>query len=167
MSQTNTNTGAGNTNRNQNAARGRRAWGGSGGQGLGGSTSGRENSSIAKYSFKRKMKDGCLSKLTITDGSNRATWQKKIVDTLPLFCADKEYQFVGGIICKDTEVTEADFKEIDPDSDLWSIKYYIEINTINPNVPAVNGVCPPIKEMVEKIRVFDTNIQKQLLTEYE
>ena len=77
MSQTNTNTGGGNTNRNQNAARGGRDRGGSGGRDRGGRTSGRGNSSIAKYSFEGKMEDGCLSKLTITENSNRATQHKK------------------------------------------------------------------------------------------
>ena len=68
MSQTNTNTGGGNSSRNQNAARDRQGRGGSGGQGRGG----HRNSSITKYLFEGKMKDGCHSKLTITDGSRRA-----------------------------------------------------------------------------------------------
>ena len=113
------------------------------------------------------MKDGCLSKLTITESSNRATQHKKIVDGLPVFCADKGYRFVDDIVCKNTELTEADFQETYPDSVLWSTKYHAEIDTVDPNVIAMNGVRPPIKEMVESIHVFDTNIQKQLLAEYE
>ena len=62
------------------------------------------------------MKDGCLSKLIITDGSNRATQHKKIVDALPVFCADKGSRFVDDIICKNTKLTEAGFKERDLDS---------------------------------------------------
>ena len=57
------------------------------------------------------MKDGCLSKFIITDGSSRATQHKKMVDALPVFCADKGYWFVDDIICKDTELTYADFQE--------------------------------------------------------
>ena len=46
------------------------------------------------------MKDGCLSKLTITESSNRATQYKKIVDALLVYCADKGYGYVDNIICK-------------------------------------------------------------------
>ena len=70
MSQTNTNTGGNNTNRNQNATRGGQGQGGSSSQGHRGRISNRGNGSIAKYSFDRKMKDGCLSKLTITESTN-------------------------------------------------------------------------------------------------
>ena len=71
------------------------------------------------------MRDGCLSKLTITESTVRATQYKKIVDTLPVYCADKEYRFVGNIIRKDTELTEVDFQEPYPNTALWSTKYYI------------------------------------------
>ena len=71
------------------------------------------------------MKDDCLSKLTITDGSNIATQHKKTVNALPVFCADKVYLFVNEIICKNTELTEADFQETYPRAVLWSTKYHI------------------------------------------
>ena len=35
------------------------------------------------------MKDGCLSKLTITESGHQATQYKKVIDTLPVFCADR------------------------------------------------------------------------------
>ena len=82
MSQTNTNTGGGNTNCDQNVARGRQGRVGSGGRGRRGHTSGRGNSSTAKYLFEGKMKDGCLSKLIITESANRAIQYKKITDAL-------------------------------------------------------------------------------------
>ena len=99
MSQTNTNTntGAGNTNRNHNAGRGGRGRGGSGGRGRGG----RGNDcgkTVAKYSFEGKMKDGPFCKLTITEGGQRATQYKKILDALPVFCADKGYKFIDDVI---------------------------------------------------------------------
>ena len=56
---TNTNTGAGNTNRSHNAGRGRRGRGGRGND---------CRKTVAKYLFEGKMKDGPLSKLTITKG---------------------------------------------------------------------------------------------------
>ena len=85
---TNTNTGAGNTNQNYNAGRGGRGQGGSGDRGRGGCGNDCRNT-VAKYSFEGKMKDGLLSKLTITKGGQQATQYKKIIDALPVFCADK------------------------------------------------------------------------------
>ena len=100
------------------------------------------------------MKDGFLSKLTITDGSNRATQHKKISDALPVFCGVKGYRFVDEIISKNTELTQADFQETYPLTTQWSTNYHLEIDTVNPNVTAVNGICTPIKDMAEKIHVF-------------
>ena len=82
MSQTNTNNnGVSNTNRNQNVARGRHGHqGGSGGRGRSGHSSNRGNSSIAKYSCEGKMKDGCLSNLTITESTHQATQYNKSDD---------------------------------------------------------------------------------------
>ena len=107
------------------------------------------------------MKDDCLSHLTKTDGSTRAIQHKKIINALPVFCADKGYRFVDEIICKNTELTEADFQETYPLATRWSTKYHFEIVTIDPNAaPDVDGVCLPLIEMVEKIHVFDANLQK-------
>ena len=70
MSQTNTNTntGAGNTNRSHNVGRGRQGQGGSGGRGCGSCRNNCGKTSVARYSIEAKMKDGPLSKLTITKG---------------------------------------------------------------------------------------------------
>ena len=38
------------------------------------------------------MKDGPISKLIITETGHRPTKYKKITDTLPVLCADKNYQ---------------------------------------------------------------------------
>ena len=38
------------------------------------------------------MKDGPISKLIITKTGSRPTQYKKIIDTLPVLCADKNYQ---------------------------------------------------------------------------
>ena len=53
----------------KNASRGGQGQEGSGGQDHSGCSRDHVNSSIAKYSFEGKMKDGYLSKFTITDGS--------------------------------------------------------------------------------------------------
>ena len=82
---------------------------------------------------------------------------------------DKGYWFVDEIICKNTELTEADFQETYPLATRWSRRYHVEIDTVNPNAAAgpQTGTHPVFNEKVEKIHVFDTNIQKQLLAEYE
>ena len=51
------------------------------------------NNSIAdKYLFGGEMKDGPILKLIITKTGHQPTQYKKIVDTLPVLCADKNYQ---------------------------------------------------------------------------
>ena len=88
MSQTNTNTNNG-QNRNQNSGRGGRGQGAPNGCGSGNCCNNRGNYLIAKYRFEGKMKDGLLSKLTITKTGHRPSQFKKIRDTLPVFCADR------------------------------------------------------------------------------
>ena len=65
MSQTNTNTNNG-QNRNQISRRDGRGQGGINGSSPGDRLTGRRNNLIKKYSFEEKMKDGPISKLTIT-----------------------------------------------------------------------------------------------------
>ena len=90
MSQTNTNTNNG-QNRNQFSGRSGRGQGGPSGSGRDDRRNGRGNNSIAKYSFEGKMKDGPISKLTITETGHRPTQFKKITDTFPILCADKNF----------------------------------------------------------------------------
>ena len=110
MSQTNTNTnnGSGNTNRNQISGRGGRGQGGSGGKGRGGRRCDCRNNSIAIYSFKGKMKDGCISKITITETGHRATQYKKIIDTLPVLCADKNCRCINDVLSTWINLDKAD-----------------------------------------------------------
>ena len=99
MSQSNTDT---NNSHNQNSGRGGRGRGPPNGSGRGDCRgdcrtdcrTDRGNKSIAKYSFKGKMKDGPISELTITETGHRPSQFKKIYDALPVFCADKNY---GGL----------------------------------------------------------------------
>ena len=105
---TNTNTGASNTNQSHNARRGRWGQGGSGGQGRGGRGNDR-GKTVAEYLFEGKMNNGPLSKLTITEGGQRATQYKKIIDTLPVFCADKGYKFIDNVIRTNTEQVRSAF----------------------------------------------------------
>ena len=90
MFQTNTNTNTNNgQNQNQISGRGGRGQGAPNGSGRGDCRNGRGNNSIAKYTFQGKMKDGPLSKLTITKTGHRPSQIKKICHFLPVFCVDK------------------------------------------------------------------------------
>ena len=77
MSQTNTNTNNG-QNRNENSERGGRGQGGPSGRGPGDRRNNCGNKTIAKYAFEEKMKDGPISKLSITETGHRRTQVKKI-----------------------------------------------------------------------------------------
>ena len=147
MSQTNTNTnnGSGNTNRNQ--LTGRSGWGrgGFGGRGHGDCSNNCGNNSIAKYLFEGRMKDGCISKLTITETGHWVTQYKKIIDNLPVLCANKNYRCIDDVFFTGTDLVEADFIPPYPDSDLWSNTYDVEITTVDQTAaPLANGERPPI-----------------------
>ena len=165
---TKTNTGTGDINRSHNAGRGRQDQGGYGGQGRGGRGNDHGNSTIARYSFEGKMKDGPLSKLTITKGGQQATQYKEIIDALPVFCVDKGYRFIDDIICTNTELLEAAFLPTYLDPALWSFTYHVQLDVVDPlAVPDPQGVCVLRTEMQQKSRVFDPNLQKQLLSNYD
>ena len=90
MSNTNTNTNNG-QNQNQNSGRGGRRRGGPTGGGRGDHSNSCRNTTIVKYIFEGKMKDGPISKLLITKIGHRPTQFKKIIDTLPVLCADNNF----------------------------------------------------------------------------
>ena len=170
MTQTNTNTstGDGNTNRNQTTAKGGRGRGGTGGKGRGGRGGDRGSNTTARYSFEGKMKDGPISKLTITEAGQRATQFKKIMDALPVFCADKGYRFIDEIIRTNKELVEAAFMPTYPDPTRWSTTYHVQVATVNPSgTPDSKGILPVIMELQQKSHVSDPNLQKQLLSEYD
>ena len=100
MSETNTNTnnGSGNTNQNQISGKGGQGQGSPGGRGRCDHSNGCGNNLIAKYSFKKKLKDSSISKLIVTETGHQATQYKKVIDTLHILCADKNYQGIDGVI---------------------------------------------------------------------
>ena len=55
------------------------------------------------------MKGGYISKLIITKTKHQATQYKKIVDTLSVLCADKNYKCIDDLLCTWTDLNEADF----------------------------------------------------------
>ena len=124
---------------------------------------------IAKYSFEGKMKDGPLSKLTITKGGQQATQYKKIIDALPVFCADKGYKLINDVIQTGTERLRTAFLPTYPDTGRWSNTYHVEVRTVDPAAqPDANtGLCPLVTKVHEKTHVFNPNLQKQLLSEHD
>ena len=78
------------------------------------------------------MKDGPLSKLTITKGGQRATQYKMILDALPVFCADKGYKYIDDIIRTDIEKKISDFTPTYLLASQWSDTYYVEVATVDP-----------------------------------
>ena len=95
----NTNNGSGNTDRNLISGRGGQDRGGPGCRGCNGCGNNYGNNSIAIYSFEGKMKEGYISKITITETRHQATRYKKIIDTLPVLCADKNYRYIDNVLC--------------------------------------------------------------------
>ena len=94
------------------------------------------------------MKDGPLSKLTITNRGQQATQYKKIIDALPVFCADKGYKFINDVIWTNTELIQAAFLPTYPDPALWSSTYHVQLNIVNPAaIPDAQGLCVLRTEM--------------------
>ena len=164
----NTNNGSRNTNLNQIFGRGGRGQGGSGNRARGDCSNGRGNNSIAKYSFEGKMKDGCISKIKITETRHRATQYKKIIDTLPVLCVDKNYQGIDDVTWTGNDLVEVDFMPLYLDANQWSTTHHVQISTVNPlDVPAADDSRSARFEIMEQTHVFDENLQKELLSEYK
>ena len=115
------------------------------------------------------MKDGCISKLTIAETGHQATRYKKIVDTLPVLCGDKNYRCIDDILCTWIDLDKADFTPPYPDANRWSNTYNVEIKTVNPlgtPDPGTNER-PPIIVVSTQTQIFDANLQKWLLSDFE
>ena len=112
------------------------------------------------------MKDGPLSKLTITEGGQRATQFKKILDALPVLAADKGYKYMDNIIWTDIEKTISDFTPAYPAASQWSNTYHVEVNTVDPTGTVTNGTRATVKALQKRTNIHDPNLQKQLLSEY-
>ena len=90
------------------------------------------------------MKDSPISKLTITKTGHRSTQYKKIVDTLPVLCPDKNYQGTNDVIWTRNNLVETDFMPTYPDTNRWSTTHHVKIRTVNPTkVAAADAHAPP------------------------
>ena len=108
------------------------------------------------------MKDGYISKFIITKIGHQATQYKKIIDTLPVLCTDKNFRYIDDVVCTWTYLQEATSLPPYPDPARWSNTYSVEIKSAGLAVaPDANtGECPVIISLVQKTHVFDTNLQK-------
>ena len=172
MSQSNTNT---NNGHNRNSRRGGWGRGPPNGSGRGECRTNRRtnrgNKSIAKYSFKGKIKDGPISELTITETGHRPSQFKKIYNAILYFELRKTT--VASMKSSVPDVTSS--KMIS-----WRLiltSTYGLIHTKYKPSPSNRG--PPylvegtaknervvIYQTVEQRIVTNANLQKQLLSEY-
>ena len=115
------------------------------------------------------MKDGPISKLTITNGGQQITKYKKIIDALPVFCKDRGYKFINDVIWTNTELLEAAFLPTYPNATLWSSTYHVQVDVVGATVAAdpLTLCCPLITEMQRKSNVFNPNLLKGLLSKYD
>ena len=154
MSQTNTNANNG-QNRNQNSGRGERGQEAPNGCGRGDHSNDCRNYLIAKYTFEGKMKDGPLSKLTITQTGHRPSQFKKICDVLPVFCADKNYQGLDEVLRTRRDKVEDDSILAYLNANLWSTTHHVQIATVNPRakIDANTNMRPVTYRVMEQIIV--------------
>ena len=168
MSQTNTTT---NNGHNWNSGRGGRGQGPPNGSGRGNRRTDCGNKSIAKYSFKGKMKDGPISKLTITETGHKPSQFKKTYDALPAFCADKNYGSLDEVLRTGHEQVEADFMPASPNANFWSNTHQIQVAPITTGAALVEGTTTNERvvtyELVEQTIVANANLQKHLLSKYK
>ena len=115
------------------------------------------------------MRDGPISKLIITKTGHIPTQFKKITDTLPVLCADKNYQGLDKALQIGTNLVEADFMPPYPNATHWLSTHHMKTQTVTPSsaIDTTTGVRPLVPIVVAQTYVFDANHQKQLPLEYK
>ena len=112
------------------------------------------------------MKDGPISKVTITKTGNKPSQFKKISDALPVLCADKNFWGLNAVWC---DLVKTDFMSPFLNATQWSITDNVQVSIVDPNdnPDDVTGERPVCYQMMEQTHVFDTNLWKELLLKYE
>ena len=110
-----------------------------------------------------------LHKLTIAKSGHQSTQCKKIPDALPGFCKDKNYKYIDGIISTNTELTEAYFLPAYPVKTQRSSMHHLNLEFVDPIVglDVLSSASPTCAEMVEKSPIFNSNLQEQVLSDYD
>ena len=119
-----------------------------------------ETRNLQNMHLQKKMKDSLISKLLITKTGHRPIQLKHITDTLPLLCADKNFQGLNEVIWTERDLVEADFMLIYMNTAQWSTIHHVQITTVNPNnaVDRVTGKRLVCFQMMEQTHAFDTNL---------
>ena len=115
------------------------------------------------------MKDGSIFKLIITKTRHQLTQYQNIIDTFPILCTDKNYQGIDNVTWTRTNLVETNFIPPYLNANQRFVTNHVEIVTVNlNNQPDPNtGLRPPIITMVQQRHVFNANLQKELLSEFE
>ena len=86
------------------------------------------------------MKNGPISKLTITKTGHKSSRFKKISDVHSILCADKNFRGLDKVLCTGRDPVEDDFMPPYPGANLQSITYHVQVSTANPDADAAaNG----------------------------
>ena len=79
------------------------------------------------------MKDGLISKLTITKTGHGPSQFKKISDALPVLCADGNHQGLNKVLHTGRDPVKTDFMPAYPDANRWSTTHHVQSTTVNPD----------------------------------
>ena len=88
---------------------------------------------IAKYLFEGKIKDGPISKLTITETGHRLSQFKKISDVLPVLCTDKNFRGLIEVVQTGYDLVETDFMPPYLDATQWSTTHHVQVSIVDPD----------------------------------
>ena len=115
------------------------------------------------------MKDGPISKLTITKTGHRPSQFKKISDVLPVLCADKNFQGLNEVLWTGHDLVKTDFMPPYPNTTQWPSTHHVQVSIVDPTNQAdrVTGKRPVCYQMMKQTHIFDANLQKELLMEYK
>ena len=117
------------------------------------------------------MKDGPISERTITETGHRPSQFKKIYNTLSVFCANKNYGDLDEVLRTGRDKVEDDFMPAYPNANLWSNTHQIQVATVTAGAALIEGTTTGQRittyKLVDQTIVKNTNLQKQLLLEYE
>ena len=123
-----------------------------------------ETSRLQNIPSKKKMKDGPISKLTITKTGHRPSQFKKIRNALPVFCADNNYGGLDEVLRTGRDQVKNDFISAYSDVNQWSTTHHIQVATVNPTgttgIDETTRERPVRYQTVEQTIVINANLQK-------
>ena len=89
--------------------------------------------------------------------------------TLFLYYAQiKNYQGLDEVLRTRRDPVKTDFMPDYPDANRWSTTHHVHITTVDPGAKVeADGLCPVRYQMMVHMHITDTNLQKELLSEYK